>query len=133
MSEWLERELARQLGAVRAPDGLWERVAGGAGVSGASRLGRRIACPTWARWAVAAVVALTVLWLPGQLRYPAFHPTVLAAYEARSTSDWPLHCALPAGTTPYQVAAFVTRKTVPSGPLARFSIDCYQCHTAIQN
>ncbi|HLK50380.1 MAG TPA: hypothetical protein VKT49_19705 [Bryobacteraceae bacterium] len=133
MSDWWKDELARHLGPVRAPDALWERIQNG---RQAERLPRR----QWARWAIAAVVALAAVigtnWLPSpDLRADV---VVLAASHqpdprADDPSEWGLRCAPPAGPSAFRVTNVSARRghqfeLAATGPEDGV-IGCQACHS----
>lgn len=78
MPEWLELELAHRLAPTAAPDGLWERIQGGA------REPRPVVRPM-ARWPIAAILTLmaaaATLWLAARGEEPTLDLDRLAAEQ----------------------------------------------------
>lgn len=77
-SGWIERELARELGAVAAPEPLWDRVA----PRGAPRRKRSVAPALWP--AVAALIVVTAgatVWRLARAQAPAAGMEALAGEE----------------------------------------------------
>lgn len=131
MSEWLERELSRQMAPVRAPQNLWDRIQQ-----------RPAPMPAAMRWPVAAVLTLAsfagTLWLAGIAPRPVPYALVRTVHAAGPQGpNWDVRCTLPARTPAVQLASFSVRK-LPNAPMPaplerRAEASCFQCHAAVEN
>jgi hypothetical protein len=98
MSDWLDLELSHHLTPVAAPEALWNRIDGvrldrPGGLSYSARQ------PVLSRWAMAAILTLTVaagaLWLAAQRRQPALNLQQLALEQLRNPEPLAMHSGDP--------------------------------------
>lgn len=125
MSDWLERELARHLASVRAPEGLWDRLQ-------LPPLPQRPRTSRF-RWPVAAILTLaaaSTFWLAARTHAAEPYLTARVVHAAQPqlpSVDWNLHCALPIRTSTFQLAAFAASQSAPD------TVGCHQCHASVVN
>lgn len=129
---WLRNELARHLAAVRAPDALWDRILNPSEP-------RSVAATRWARWPVAALVALATAagtyWVPAKPLAPQSTQESLVQPDLRSDhpAGWDLRCVLPANRSVFRVASLPERRGHPFAAVVSGSefetTDCQLCHS----
>jgi hypothetical protein len=139
LSKWLRDELARSLGPVRAPEGLWERIERG-------RQAETVVQQHWTGWAVAAIVVLATV--VGTYRLPhsllgtevaVLADTSEAARAADNPAEWDLRCAPPSGRSVFRVANLSAKRGHPlvlAVSSAEYEVaGCQACHStgAIQH
>jgi len=131
MSEWLKRELSRNLAPARAPEDFWDRIHQPKGVQEPHRL-------PWTRWAVAAALTLAAtvgaVWLPGRIPFEA----VRAEASLARPDGWAPRCTLPNHRQVYHLAGFTSWRspvlyTLSVASRRQEASDCHQCHGTILN
>jgi hypothetical protein len=89
MSDWLERELRRELAPVEAPDGLWQRVNPNRTVP------RRRSFRPWPVAAIlTAAVAIGTLWMVAKGEQPQTHQLALENGRDRSPTCLSCHTSI---------------------------------------
>jgi hypothetical protein len=129
----LRDELARNLGPVRAPDGLWERIERG-------QQAETLVEHHWTGWAVAAIVVLATVLTTYRLPHSWLSTDVAvlagaggAVRQADNPAEWDLRCAPPAGPSIFRVANLSAKRGHPLA-LAVSSAEyevagCQACHS----